>query len=235
MNKKISILIVSMILTIIVFIISTYMQKKLVNHIPTMKCMIVNKDVAAYEQINEEWIEYVEMPIEIIAKQKIAQNYSDIKELYLKDKLYKGQIVLLNQFDTKENLMIFNAEVGKEKISIKIKASENGASFTIKENSIVNVYATMRNDYPKIGLFDGEVDSIGTEEDGYQIIKLLDSIKILGVFDVNGESIENSSERNIDTILVSVTPKEAKIINLIREIATFNITELGKKEVLSTM
>ena len=46
------------------------------------------------------------------------------KGLYLKDKIYKGQILLSSQFDSKENLMIYNAEEGKEKISIKIKSPD---------------------------------------------------------------------------------------------------------------
>ena len=35
--------------------------------------------------------------------------------------------------------------------------------------------------------------------------------------------------KNIDTILIAVAPTEARKINLIREIATFNVTELGNK------
>lgn len=229
MNKKVSLLIVSIVLTIIVFVISTYMQRKLVNYVPTIKCIIVSEDIEAYEQIDEEKIEYVDMPIEIIANTRIIQNISEIQELYLKDKIYKGQILLLNQFDTKENLMIYNAEAGKEKISIKIKSSENGVSYTLRENSKVNVYATIRAEYINPEFFSGEIISIGHEDDGYCIVKLLDSINVLETFDENGETIEKSFEKNIDTILIAVTSKEAKLINLYRDIATFSVTELGKE------
>lgn len=227
MNKKVSILIISVTLTIIVFIISTYMQKKLINYIPTMKCMVVTEDIDAYKNISEDSIEYVDMPITIVSKVKIAQNFEEIQHLYLKDKLYKGQIILLNQFDTKENLMIYNAEIGKEKIAIKIKAPENGVSYTIRENSVVNIYATIRNDYLNQELREKQVHTIGDEFDGYSIIKLLDSVKILGTFDSNGETLEGNSEKIIDTILIAVAPEEAQKINLLRDVATFNITELG--------
>jgi len=227
MNKKVSLLIVSVFLTIIVFCISTYSQKKLINYIPTMKCMIVNKDIEAFEQIKEDDIEYVEMPIAIISSTRIVQNFLDIKELYLKDKIYKGQILLRNQLDTKENLMIYQADLGKEKIAIKIKSAENGVSFTIRENSIVNVYATIRKEYEK-GILTGEKSvSIGLEENGYSVLKILDSVKILGTFNSDGESLEETTEKNIDTILVAVTSEEANRINLLRDIAVFNVTELG--------
>ena len=230
MNKKVSLLIVSVVLTIIVFAISTYMQKKLVNYIPTMKCIVVNSDIEAYEKIDKESIEYVDMPIEIIAKTRIIQNFSEIENLYLKDKVYKGQILVFEQFDTKENLMIYNADLGKEKLAIKIKSAENGVSFTIRENSIVNVYATLRNEYIQNLNTNEDTIMLGTVEDGYSVIKVLDSVKILGTFDVNGENLENTFEKNIDTILVAVSPEEARNINLIREIASFNVTELGRTE-----
>ena len=226
MNKKVSLLIVSIVLTIIVFSISTYAQKKLVNYIPTMKCMIVRNDIDAYTQISEEDIEYIDMPIVAISKVRIVQNISEIQDLYLRDKIYKGQVLLLDQFDTKENLMIYTADNGKEKISIKIKSSENGASYTLRENSIVNVYATLRSEYINFELVSGDIIFVGDENDGYSTVKILNSIKILGTFDINGEAVESGMEKNIDTILVAVTPQEASLINLYRDIATFNVTEL---------
>ena len=226
MNKKVSLLIVTTVLTIIVFSISTYMQKKLVDYIPTMRCLIVSNDINAYEQITEENIKYVDMPIEIISNVQIVWEINEIKGLYLKDKIYKGQILLSSQFDSKENLMIYNAEEGKEKISIKIKSPDNGVSYTLRENSLVNIYATVRTEYISEKLFSGDVIYIGDENDGFGISKILDSVKILGVFDSNGENLENGFERTIDTILIAVTPQEAKLINLYRDIAVFSITEL---------
>ena len=170
------------------------------------------------------------MPISIVSQVRVVQKFEEIQELYLKDKLYKGQVVLFEQFDTKENLMIYTADVGKEKIAIKVKNSENGASFTVRQNSIVNVYATFRKEYMNNNLFSGDIRQIG-DEDGYCVAKILDSIKVLGTFDSNGEKIENGIEKNIDTILIAVSPEESLKINLIRDIATFNITELGDREI----
>lgn len=227
MNKKVSILIISIILTFIVFIISTYAQKKLINYVPTVKCIVVTEDIEAHEQIDIESIKYVDMPISIVANLKIAKDIEDISSLYLKDKLYKGQLLLLDQFDSKENLMIYNADIGKEKISIKVKSPENGVSYTIRENSLVNIYATMRKEYMKNDFFSGDIISVGDENDSYCIVKILDSVKVLGTFDINGEVAENNIDKTIDTILIAVNPQEAKLINLYRDIASYSITELG--------
>ena len=227
MNKKVSLLILSLVVTIVVFLVSTNMQRKLVNFVPTIKCMVVKNDIEKNEVLNESDVSYVDMPIEIIANVKIVQNIDEIKDLYLKDKIYKGQIVLANQFDTRENLNDFKVEEGMEKISIKIKNSENATSFILKEGSTVNLYATISNEYANSSIFqDFEKQVIGDEYTGYTVIKLLSNVKVLDTFNENGEYISKISEKNIDTILLSVSNDIATKINLIRDIATFNVTEL---------
>jgi len=227
MNKKVSILIVSIVLAIIVFIISINAQRKLVNYIPTIKCIVVTKDLPQYAQITEEDIKYVEMPIEVIANSRVVQSYDEIKDLFLKDGLYNGQVVLRDQLDTGENLMIFDSEEGKEKISIKIKEPENGASYVLKKGSSVNVYATLNDEYANNGILESkEKISIGEDGRGYVTFKVLSKSKILGTFDENGDEVELTSERNIDTILLNVESGDAYIINLIRDVASFNVTEL---------
>ena len=157
-------------------------------------------------------------------------DFSEIENLYAKDNIKKGQIAVRSQFDTKENLSIYEAEIGKEKISIKVKSAENGVSYKIKENSHINVYATLRNELATNFLMQNDRLSIGNEEDGYTVIKILNDVKVLGVFNVDGIEINQSEGENIDSVLVSVTEEEAKQINLIREIANFNITGITEKQ-----
>lgn len=147
MNKKVSLLIIAIIMAVIVFLISTYLQKKVVNYVPTVRCLISNANISEYSNVEESQISYVDMPVSIVANSKPVKSYNEIENLYLKDKLYKGQLLLLDQFGSKEILNIFDGEEGKEKISIKIKNSENAASYILKKGSAVNVYATINNDY----------------------------------------------------------------------------------------
>ena len=227
MNKKVSLLILSIALAIGIFVISTYIQKKAVNYVPTISCLIVNKDIEEYNSVSKEDIKQVEMPISIVANLRVVRNYEDVSELFLKDKIYKGQLLLLDQFDNKSNLMLFSGEDGKEKLSVKIRASENGASYIIKPGSLINVYATLNNDYVENGIFkEAEKMVIGNSNSGYSIVKMLSGVKVLGTFDENGDEIENTDERAIDTVLLLVSQEEAMKINLIREIAVFNITEI---------
>lgn len=227
MNKKVSLLIISVILAIVAFIASTYIQKKAVNYVPTIKCLVINKDLDEYVSVHREDIVEVDMPIAIVANTKVVKDYDEISDLFLKSKIYKGQMLIREQFDTADKLLIFNGEEGKEKISIKVRNPENAVSYIIKPGSSINVYATLNSDYAKFGLLK-EMDKkyIGDDSSGYAIIKVLSNVKVISTFDENGEEVDKMPERTIDTVLLSVTSEEASIINLIREIATFNITEI---------
>lgn len=233
MKNKISILIWTFILTIIVFIISTNLQKKLVKYEAKVECLVAIEDVLENEKVSEEKFKLVEVPVSLIASSAVVTNFSEIEELYAKHFISKGQIAFKKLFDSKENLAIFETENGTEKISVKIENPENGVSYAIKKNSLVNLYATIRNNYAENFLMENERLVIGDEYEGYTIIKILNESKVLGTFNVDGIEITNTQDGIIDSIMLSVTPEVAKQINLLREIATFNVTGITKVEKLT--
>ncbi len=227
MNKKITLMIISLILATVVFIFSTSLQKKLINNVPTLSCAIATTYMPEYTELNPDSIKFVNLPLETVANSGIISSYNEVANLYLKSDVYPGQILLLDQLASKEELMIFNGEEGKEKISIRIKNSENGVSYILKKGSIINLYATLINEYASNGIFsDSYRLQVGTNDLGYSNIKILENTKVLGTFDEDGIEIENASSRIIDTILICVTSEEAQKINLLKDIATFCVTEL---------
>lgn len=210
------------------FSISTYTQKKLINYEPKIECLFLREDIKKNQKLEETMFYKDEIDISLVSNMKIIKSFDEIEKLYAKDNIYKGQIAIFNQFDNKENLSIYETENGKERISIKVKSSENGASYILKEGSIINVYVTIRSDIANNFLNNREKLTIGTLEDGYTVIKILENIPVLEVFDIDGNKIKESDLKIIDTILIPVTKEEAKEINLIRDIAIFNITEINK-------
>ena len=230
MKNKIILYIGTIILTIILFSFSTYTQKKLVNYEPKIECLFVRENIKANERLTEEMFYKDDIDLSLVANIKIVRNFSEIDNLYAKDNIYKGQIALAEQFDTKENLSVYEFEMGKEKISIKIKSAENGVSYLLKNNSLINVYVTLRADLASGFLNSKEKLTIGNVDDGYTVIKLLEKVRILEAFDIDGTKIEDSESNIIDTVIIAVTPEEAKIINLLRELGNFNIVEINEEE-----
>lgn len=228
MKNKIIVLVTTVILTIVLFGISTYMQKKLINYEPKVSCLFLKEDIVQNQKISAEMFSLEEIDISLVTNTKIINDYSEIDGLYAKDNIYKGQIALAKQFDTKENLSIYEIEKGKEKVSIKVKNAENGISYSIKKNSKINVYVTVRADIGSEFLNQKNKLLIGSKDDGYIIIQLLENIIVLDTFDIDGNKIEESETGIIDTVLIAVTNEEAKEINLLRDIATFNLSGVGE-------
>ena len=82
MKNKISILMIAVILTIILFAVSTYMQRKIINYEPTIMCYVASQDIADGEKISEEKMKQVSIPIPIIINMQIIQDPKEIEELY---------------------------------------------------------------------------------------------------------------------------------------------------------
>lgn len=230
MRRKISMLTIAIVLTVILFSVSTYLQRKLINYEPVTKCYVAKENIERYEKVEKEIFKEIQIPITIVMNMKIIQNLDDIENLYAENKVYAGQILVKEQFKTSEELSLFEGEKGKEKIAIKIKSAENGVSYRIKERSIINVYATLRTEYANNVFPERDRQLVGGGDDGYSAIKILDSVRVIGVFDNNGLEITERTEELIpDTVMISVTHDEARDINLIRDLATFNITELEEE------
>lgn len=228
MKNKILILIGTITLATILFVASTIAQRKLIRYEPKIKCLFLADDISANELAKEGKFVLKDIDISLVANIKIVQDFSKIENLYARDNMCKGQLVIEKQFDTKENLKIYEIEEGKEKVSLKIKSSENGVSYSIRENSKVNIYVTLRNDMAENFLNEKERLVIGQKDDGYTIIKLIDNVSILETYDIDGNRIKESDTKVIDTIMIAVTESEAKEINLLKDIGVFNVTGIGE-------
>ena len=229
MKVKVNLLFFTIVLTIIVFGIATYLQRKLIHYEATVPCLVLTKDINASTRVTKESFRVANVPISLVATQRIVQSYEEIEGLYARDNIKMSQIAMKSQFDTKENLLIYEVEEGKEKIAIKIKSPENGMAFQVRENASINIYVTIRNGYENWILPQKERLTMGDEIEGYTVIKLLENVKVLGVFSSGGIKIQNTDNDLIDSVLIAVNPEEAKAINLIRDFATFNITGVNEE------
>lgn len=224
MKNKVSILVATAILTIVVFSISTAMQKRLINYEAKVNCLMATVDIFENESVSSEMFKVVEVPISLVVNNAIISDFSEVENLYAKTQIYKGQLVFKKHLDTQENLSIFENNNGQEMISVKIESPENGVSYSIKKNSYINLYVTLKNNYATDFLLENERLQIGDEYEGYTVIKLIDEVKVLGVFNIDGYEITNAHDGIIDSIMISVDADVAKQISLLRDIGSFNVT-----------
>ena len=121
MKNKILILIGTITLATILFVASTIAQRKLIKYEPKIKCLFLIDDISANELAKEEKFVLKDIDISLVANTKIVQDFSKIENLYARDNICKGQLVIEKQFDTKENLKIYEIEEGKEKVIKQLK------------------------------------------------------------------------------------------------------------------
>ena len=126
MKNKLNLLGLTALITIIIFFISTHIQKQLINYEPTISCLTFKENVESNRKVSEDMFVKMDMPISFFTTATAVQNFSEIEGLYIKDNAYKNQVALKEQFDTKENLSIYETEPGKEKVAIKIQSAEYG-------------------------------------------------------------------------------------------------------------
>ncbi|MBQ7667961.1 MAG: SAF domain-containing protein [Clostridia bacterium] len=216
--KKINIIICSLVSSILLFFILTGVQNKIINYEPKGNIFIAVREINANQKITDEMVKKVLAPISMIDGNVVSQKLP--ADIYARENIHIGQILLKNTVGGKEELKILDKELGYETISIKLKGPENAISYQIKQGDKVNLYFTGKYvSALSLGLYDAE-----NIEGKMYTAKLLENREILGIYDANGVSSNNESFVKPDTIVMNVTYDEAKLINNLRNQGTFDIT-----------
>jgi hypothetical protein len=191
-----------------------------------VECLFAKVEIPKNAKVSEEMFYLGKIDIKTVATTRIIKDFHEIENQYANETIYKGQLAVADAFNTKEKLAIYETEKDKEKIAIKIKSPENGASYRMLPGTRVNVYATLRSDLTH-GFLEGKERLRIGQEEGFEVIKILENQEVLDTFDIDGYRMNESESPMIDTILLAVSHDEAKEINLLREVANFNVTITG--------
>lgn len=227
MLKKASMLSISVLLTIIVFIATTAVQRFFVKFEPVVKVLVAAQEIQANRPIDRFMFKTAEVPINLVMNMKVVKNFEDIKEHYAVEPIHAGEILLDQAIALKNEVKIIEAEKGKEKVSVKLKAPEHAVSYQIRTGDKVNLYFT-----GKYGIIKKLDNQTATAEVSYNnnydyTVRLLENIRILGVFDENGNALNNTTrDVKVDTVIFEVSPDMARTINNLRGQGTFDITGL---------
>jgi len=216
--KKINIIICSIVFSLILFFILTGVQKKMIKYEPQVNVLVATREIKLDEKLNINMFKVVSAPIGVVKMDSVIDSIDD--DMYAKEKIHNGQILLKQDVGNKEELKIIGNELDGEIIAIKLKGPENAISYQIKPGDNVNVYFTGK--YVS-ALSLGIYDTSPTEGKMYTST-ILKNEEILGIFDVNGVSCKDERFLKPDTIVFSVSSEEAKLINNLRNQGTFDIT-----------
>jgi len=223
--KKINLYLISGILSIVLFLVLTLIQWKIVNNTKFQTVFIAACDIKGEEQITNTNIKSVKVPEKLIVGTKAVLDKKELNDKYAITDIFKGEIIFSGNLESKDKLKIIEVDSGLERISINIEKPENAVSYQLKSKDRIHLYFTGRTDvvrdsFKRYGL------NLETVEDdnSMQTVKLIENVEILGIYDEFGLNCEENDAKTPDTIVLGVSAKEAEIINNLREQGTFCIT-----------
>lgn len=223
--KKINILIISGVSAIILFVLLTILQGRLIKQEATITAYVSKLDVLRDSKLDENDYKEVKIPVSLVLDGDIITDKKELNGKYAKERINRGQIIFKQDIAGKEELKIIEAEQGLERIAVKIKSSENAVAYQVKPKDRIHLYFTgkssvVKSAFSKYGIeFDNNVS-----DNSLQSKKIISDIEILGIYDELGRSYEHSEFSHLDTIVIAVEAKTAEMINNLRTQGTFDIT-----------
>ena len=216
--KKVNIIICSIVVSLILFLILTGVQKSLIKYEPKIEVLIANHDINKDEKLKATMFKKISAPTSVVKIGSVLTSIDD--NVYAKEKIHEGRILFIEDTGSKEELKIIGKEEGCELVSIKLKGPENAISYQIKTGDKVSVYFTGKYVAAlSLGVYDSE-----PIEGKMYTSKILENEEILGIYDANGISFEDERFLKPDTIILSVPREKAQLINNLRSQGTLDIT-----------
>lgn len=222
---KRNITIVSIVVAVIVFIILTFIQNKIINNEPKLIALVASNDIEKDTKLDKEMFREILIPLEMTINTNFIGSINKIEGMFAKEKINKGQVIFLEDIGTEEELKLLEAPNGLEKISIELKSANNAVAYQIKAKDKVNIYFTGRYGAIKESLQDFNFGSLDKSDNSMHTICLLRSTEIIGIYDEVGRSINNSEFSGIDTIVIATDSNMAKLINNLKSQGTFDLTK----------
>lgn len=223
--RKVNLFLISGISTIVLFLVLTFLEGKIISKEPVKTVFIANSFIKSDEMLLDENIKEIEVPEALVNDTEIIIDKNKLKDKYAVRDIYKGEILFEQNIANKEELKIVEAENGVERISINIKNPENAVSYQLKAKDRIHLYFTgrtsmIRDSFLKYGLNLTNV----TNDNSVQTVKLLENVEVLGIYDEFGRSYDNNEFNKPDTVVLGVSDKNAEMINNLRGQGVFDIT-----------
>ena len=223
--KKINLLVISCISAIILFLILTLIQNRIINQEEVQTVYIANIDVLRDTEIKKDAYKAVLVPTSLVINTDAVVNLEELQGKYAREPINKGQIIFKQDIALKDELKIITTESGLEKIAVKIKSAENAIAYQLKPKDRIHLYFTGKSGVINDAFLKYGIKFDNTKSDNsLQTSKIIENIEILGVYDELGRSYENSAFDKLDTIVIAVEPEVAEMINNLRNQGTFDIT-----------
>lgn len=190
-------LIAAIAITLILFLGLIYTEKKIAGAEQKVSVLIVKQNITInkYDKLSAEMFELKDIPTFLG-----VNAISDIKEIdstYALTSLNGGDILKKDKIGGKTEVPIISINPSKRKIAIPVSNIADAVGGQIKKDSYVDILYT---------------NSPTTEEPVVKTETIFEKIKVIGITDANGMLIDESSDNQIGSVLLEVSPQEAHVL-----------------------
>lgn len=216
-----------LVISIVIFFILTYSYNNILNKNEYVEVFILNETLLEGEKIDIQKISKTKISLDI-NKFEFIKSEEELKNMVLKETMYKGSIVL------KDNIIDKNEyENGKnlEYVSIKISSADSSVSYQILQNSLINIYYSGKSSQISdlISSFNKSFSYISSgAQELYMSVNLLENIRVIDTFNKSGISLSDKANLGgdilIDTIMIRVDKDTALLINNLKKYGEFSFS-----------
>ena len=223
--KRRNITIISIIIAIILFLVLTFIQNKIVNNEPKTMVIIANSDIKKDEKLSKNMFSEAYIPVTVSLSSNNIGSLNEIEGKFARENINKGQIIFFQDIGTAEELKILEAPHGFEKIAVKIKSADNGISYQIKPKDRIHLYFSGRYGAIKETIEEFNMMNVNKSDNSMYTTCLLRDTEIIGIYDEKGRSVEDENFSGLDTIVIATDSNMARLISNLRSQGSFDLTK----------
>lgn len=220
--KRYAILILSFILSIIVFVILIICQKKIVNEENFVQAYSISQNIDIHSNITMDMLEPIYIHNDNSIYNEVYNDIENIEMIASNKNLSKGKILLNSDVIDKKQLETSVENLTYERVIIPISNVDEGLKSILTDNAYINLYITVDKDYEPIDIENYEKVLLKKEDKDNITFLYLNKIKPICFLDEDGKVV---NDKNIvRSLVVELDKKQAMYINYIKGKAGFNIT-----------
>ncbi|MDD4066543.1 MAG: hypothetical protein PHH22_01035 [Clostridia bacterium] len=216
--KKYSILIISFIVTVCIFVVLLFIEKQDEYNNQLVVGYVLKDNIMQYESICLDKLEPIYLNNDSSNMTVIFNNIGEIDKYLTNSNMMKGSIVYKENLVLKSDLKDYLKDSKTEKVVIPISNIDSVISNIINSNVYVNVYIQIGNNLKPENIKKYKYITM----DDSILVLYLEHIKPVCYLDNNGNKVNNNSI--IKSIVVETSAEDALYLNYIKGKAGFNIT-----------
>lgn len=190
-------IVVSAIVTIILFTMLIYVEKKVSGTATQTYVLVVkqNINVDRYTKLDKTMFEQRQVPA--FLAEDAVKGFDEVNSKYALENLYSFEILRKVMIGNKNDTPVVDIDSDKRELAIPVSTLADGAAGQIRKGTYVDVLFT---------------NNTTADEPVIKTETLLEKVKVLGVTDSNGLLMDGSRSGQVAAVLVAVTPQDAHML-----------------------